>query len=58
MAVAPGTRKAYARARHQFNSFRWQAGLRESWPIPVPQLMQFCIYLKGKGLSVSYIRGK
>lgn len=58
MALSPHTSKAYARAGHQFNSFRWQAGFRESWPIPVPQLMKFCVYLRGKGLPVGSIRGK
>lgn len=39
MALAPNTRKVYSKSGCQFNSFRGQAGLRESWPIPVPQLM-------------------
>lgn len=58
MALASSTRKAYSSAGHQFNSFRRFAGLCESWPIPVPQLMQFCVYLRGKGFSLGSIRGK
>lgn len=58
MALAHSTRKNYTKSGHQFNSFRWQSGLCESWPILVPQLMQFCVYLKDKGLSVGSIWGK
>lgn len=58
LALALSTRKSYAQAGRQFNAFRCQCGLRESWSIPVSHLMKFCVFLKGKGLSVRSIRSK
>lgn len=58
LALAPSTRKSYACEGSQFHTFRRQEGLLKVWPIPVSQLMHFCVSLRGKGMSVGSIQGK
>lgn len=58
LALAPSTKRSYDRVVRSFESFRREVGLATSWPIPVEQLMQFCVYQQGKGLAVKSIRGQ
>lgn len=58
LALTSNTHKACNSAGCQFVNFRQHEGLSQLWPIPVTQLMQFCVDLKGKGLSTHPIRGK
>lgn len=58
MALAPSTRRSYDKAVYQFTVFHKHERLPDIWPILMMHLIQFCVTLKGKGLSVSSIRGK
>lgn len=58
LALAPSIHKLYTRAGRKFNTFRHREGLQDVRSTPVPQLMQFCVFLRGKGLSVDSIRDK
>ncbi|XP_067323141.1 tyrosine recombinase XerC-like [Anolis sagrei] len=58
LALAPSSRKSYARAVQEFLDFRKHYNLPEVMPVPYDQLTQFCVYHKRRGLAAQSIRSK
>lgn len=57
LSVAASTQKSYLRAVRLFLRFRRDHRLGDVLPIPVQQLLHFCVHLHRRGLAPQSIRG-
>jgi hypothetical protein len=54
-SVAPSKSKVYKHALEMLNRFRREFSLRDSWPIPLSEIVNFIAYMFKKGFAHSTV---
>lgn len=57
LGVSLSHERACDRALQHFEKFRQEVGYGNQWPLPLDQLLHYCVTCKKKGLSIPIIKG-